>query len=129
MGTSVAGLLLDTRRTVDRPGSRQPRWCTEPHHQGDGRRPHRGQISQTGGGCFGTNLLGRRPVEAEVPALDQDVDGDGSPARIDGQDRGVVSGPNDDPRVLQVGQVRSDPVDQPELANSTEVRLRLLVQR
>lgn len=64
-----------------------------------------------------------------MPALDQDVDGDGSPARIDGQDRGVVPGPNDDPRVLQVGQVRSDPVDQPELANSTEVRLRLLVQR
>lgn len=121
MRIGAPGLVLDTPSALDCPGRRHPCRCAEPHHEGDRGCTHRRQVGQACRRSLGADLFGSGPVQAEVPALNEHIDGDRSAARTDGQDRCVITRTDDDPWILQIGQAFGNPVDQPELAEGTQV--------
>ena len=77
-------------------------------------RAHRGDVSKILGGGLDADIRGRRPVAAEMPALDQQIGARHDPPVRSWQDRGIVADA-DHGRVVR-RQQRPDRRYQPELA-------------
>jgi DNA-binding Lrp family transcriptional regulator len=84
-------------------------------------RTHGGDVSQVLRSRLSTDVVGGRPVAAEVPPIDEQVRRRDYPAVGSGDDRGVVARPE---KCAQTrGQACGDPIDQAELSKVTDTDL------